>query len=72
MAGVVRHSPCRTGIIRDVSWERMDMALKYLQIEEDLKNMILAEEIRPGDKLPSENVLAEQYSVSRQTVRKAL
>ena len=48
------------------------MALKYLQIEEDLKKMILSEEIMPGDRLPSENVLAQQYSVSRQTVRKAL
>lgn len=48
------------------------MALKYLQIEEDLKNMILSEEIRPGDRLPSENVLSGRYSVSRQTVRKAL
>ncbi|MCR4807685.1 MAG: GntR family transcriptional regulator [Lachnospiraceae bacterium] len=48
------------------------MMLKYLQIEEDLKKMILAEEIRPKDKLPSENTLARQYGVSRQTVRKAL
>ncbi|MCR5214921.1 MAG: GntR family transcriptional regulator [Eubacterium sp.] len=46
--------------------------LKYHQIEEDLKDLILREEIRPGDKLPSENKLVIKYNVSRQTVRKAL
>jgi len=45
---------------------------KYYQIEEDIKNLILSEEIKPNDKLPSENKLSEQYGVSRQTVRKAL
>ncbi len=45
---------------------------KHNQIEEDLKELIFSEDIRPGDKLPSENVLAERYKVSRQTVRKAL
>lgn len=48
------------------------MSLKYKQIEEDIKNQILADEIKPGDKIPSENVLSERYGVSRQTVRKAL
>lgn len=46
--------------------------LKYVQIEEDLKALIFSDEIQPGDKLPSENMLAEKYQVSRQTVRKAL
>ncbi|MCR5420896.1 MAG: GntR family transcriptional regulator [Lachnospiraceae bacterium] len=48
------------------------MAVKYHQIETDIKNLILSEEIKPGDKLPSENILAKKYEVSRQTVRKAL
>ena len=34
--------------------------------------MVFSGEFRPGDRLPSENVLAERYNVSRQTVRKAL
>ncbi|MCR5272621.1 MAG: GntR family transcriptional regulator [Lachnospiraceae bacterium] len=50
----------------------MSKQLKYLNIIEDLRNAIFNGEIRPGDKLPSENVLSEKYSVSRQTVRKAL
>ena len=45
---------------------------KYVQIEEDLKELIFSDKIQPGDKLPSENALAEKYQVSRQTVRKAL
>ncbi|MBO4457761.1 MAG: GntR family transcriptional regulator [Butyrivibrio sp.] len=46
--------------------------LKYNQIKEKLKALILEEEIKPGEKMPSENVLSERYGVSRQTVRKAI
>ena len=46
--------------------------LKFQQIEEDIREMIFSGEIRPGEKIPSENVLSEKYGVSRQTVRKAL
>ena len=45
---------------------------KYLQIKDDLKQLIFSGEIQPGEKLPSENMLSTQYQVSRQTVRKAL
>ena len=48
------------------------MTPKYNQIEEDIKSLILSEEIKPKDKIPSENTLAAQYGVSRQTVRKAI
>ena len=47
-------------------------SLKYNQIEEELKALILEEKIKPGEKMPSENVLSKQYGVSRQTVRKAI
>jgi len=50
----------------------MEKSLKYSQLMEDLKNQILSGQIKAGDKLPSENVLAATYGVSRQTVRKAL
>ncbi len=50
----------------------MEKKLKYVDICEDLRSQILEAKIKPGDKLPSENVLSAQYSVSRQTVRKAL
>lgn len=46
--------------------------LKYVQLMADLKEKILSGEIQPGEKIPSENILAAQYQVSRQTVRKAI
>lgn len=46
--------------------------LKYFKLMEDLKEQILSGEIQSGEKIPSENELASQYHVSRQTVRKAL
>lgn len=46
--------------------------LKYFTLAEDLKRMILEGRIQAGEKLPSENELAERYQISRHTVRKAL
>ena len=46
--------------------------LKHVVIFEDMKKKIFTEDIKPGDKLPSENELAKKYNVSRQTVRKAI
>lgn len=50
----------------------MEKKLKYVDIYEDLREQILHGRIRPGERLSSENELAAAYSVSRQTVRKAL
>lgn len=50
----------------------MDKKLKYYELMEDLHHKIISGEIRPGEKLPSENTLSAEYAVSRQTVRKAL
>lgn len=44
----------------------------YLQIEADIKNSILSKKYKPGEKLPTENVLSEQYDVSKITIRKAI
>ncbi|WP_019893464.1 GntR family transcriptional regulator [Allobaculum stercoricanis] len=44
----------------------------YLQIEADIKNNILSKKYKPGEKLPTENVLSEQYEVSKITIRKAI
>ena len=44
----------------------------YLQITEYFINKIRAGSFKPGDKLPSEELLAEQLGVSRMTVNKAL
>ena len=45
---------------------------KYAALMEELKGKILSGEIRPGDRLPSENELPVGYGLSRHTVRKAL
>ncbi len=45
---------------------------KYAALMEELKGKILSGEIRPGDRLPSENELSVGYGLSRHTVRKAL
>ncbi len=44
----------------------------YLQIGEQLRTRITRGNLRPGDALPSELELKEQYEVSRATVRQAL
>ena len=45
---------------------------KYYALMEELKQSILSGEIKPGEKLPSENELSARYQISRHTVRKAL
>jgi GntR family transcriptional regulator len=44
----------------------------YYQIKQAIKNWIINKEFGPGDKIPSENELAEKFRVSRLTVRQAL
>jgi len=44
----------------------------YYQIKHTIKNWILNREFNPGDKIPSENELAEKFNVSRLTVRQAI
>jgi len=44
----------------------------YLQIAEQLANLINIGEISPTDRLPAERELATTFNVSRQTVREAL
>jgi GntR family transcriptional regulator len=45
---------------------------QYIQIQNKIKQLIQAGRLRLGGKLPSENVLASQFGVSRMTVRHAL
>lgn len=42
------------------------------QIAQQLKEQIIAGELKPGDKLPSESELCQMYQVSRTSVRQAL
>ena len=44
----------------------------YEQITEQIQNRIIAGQLQPGDKLPPERELAEQFGVSRTAVREAV
>lgn len=44
----------------------------YYQIKQTIKNWIINREYLPGEKIPSENELADQFHVSRLTLRQAL
>jgi GntR family transcriptional regulator len=43
----------------------------YLQIADDLREQVFRQDLRPGERLPSEQALMDSYDASRQTVRKA-
>lgn len=45
---------------------------KYQQIADPLRQAIRSGEYGPGDRLPAESALMEQYGVARMTVRHAL
>ena len=45
---------------------------EYLKIVDAIKNKITSEEIKPGDAIQAENLLCEEFNVSRMTVRKGL
>ena len=44
----------------------------WMRIAQDLADAIVRGAYRPGDKLPSENALAQQFGVHRHTIRKSL
>lgn len=44
----------------------------YYQIKEDIRNKINEGILNPGDKIPTENDMVEEYGVSRPTIRQAL
>lgn len=45
---------------------------KYLVIKEYIQNLIMLDKCNYGEKIPSENELAKQFNMSRQTVRQAI
>lgn len=45
---------------------------KYMQLKEYLINLIESNELTRGNKIPSENELAEKFRMSRHTVRRAI
>ncbi|WP_077624751.1 GntR family transcriptional regulator [Sediminibacillus massiliensis] len=44
----------------------------YYQLEEEIKQLIKSEQLKPGELLPSEREYAEKYNISRMTVRQAI
>lgn len=44
----------------------------YLQVADSLAQLIMTNNLSPGDRLPPERELAQVYEVSRQTIREAL
>lgn len=50
----------------------MNQPKRYLDIVLDIRKMISQENIRPGDRIPSERELAEILKVGRSTIREAL
>lgn len=44
----------------------------YEQVADQLRNLIVTGQVQPGDRLPNEAALSEQFGVSRATVREAL
>jgi GntR family histidine utilization transcriptional repressor len=48
------------------------MKARFAQIKAIITEQIENGDIRPGDQVPSENVLADRYQVSRMTARRAL
>lgn len=66
--GLIETVPGRGRRVRDDS----PAPLRYRRIAADLTAAITAGELRSGDELPSEAVLARRYGVSRGTARQAL
>src|SRR5690606_36059912 len=50
----------------------MNQPKRYLDIVLDIRKMISQENLRPGDRIPSERELAETLNVGRSTIREAL
>ncbi len=54
------------------AWNRESPVPVFIQIEQDIRRKILSGQIKHGERLPRETVLAEQYGASRVTIRRAL
>lgn len=52
--------------------DEMSNLPKYIKLKKEITSLINQGEIKPGDKLPTEHELSEEFGVSRHTVRKAM
>jgi len=52
--------------------EQLSSRRLYEQLAERIRHLILNGALNPGDKLPTERILARDYGVSRTVVREAV
>ncbi|MCX6066195.1 MAG: GntR family transcriptional regulator [Chloroflexi bacterium] len=55
-----------------IQLDRTSFKPLYFQISDALHNLIEVSDLRPGDRLPSENEIVNQFKISRNTARRAL
>ena len=55
-----------------MSLDRQSLTPLYLQLKDLLRSQVVDGRLQPGDALPSERQLCEEFNVSRSTVREAL
>lgn len=68
----INYTSCIDKLYAFVRWCTLNGTLLYKEIYESLRNRIFSGEFKPGDLLPSENMLCAEFGASRETVRKGL
>jgi DNA-binding GntR family transcriptional regulator len=69
--GLIETMPGRGRVVSSPG-EHAETVPRYQKIAVDLRRLVESGELGPGDALPSEAALSEQYGVSRGTARHAL
>ncbi len=69
---VKRTQPARTGTPRRVEFSRIRNLRAFEEIADQIRKELSDRRLRAGDRLPPERMLAEQFGVSRNTLREAL
>lgn len=60
-------NPAQENLFRPIRTRRA-----FEEVSSEIKRLIFKGELKPGDRLPSETALANQFTVGRQTIREAL
>lgn len=55
-----------------VQFEKLNVLSAYQVVSRELRRLIVSGNLKPGDQLPSETELAEQFGVNRSTVREGI
>ncbi len=62
----------KTGKVNEKKINPKDYTPAYYQLAQILREKIMGGELRPGDRIPSEEELGTEYGLSRMTVRRAI